>query len=145
MDRHSLLENDRKSQDKIVYFGVVNISENGKIIGAVDIWRSVLTKDLFCEEKRLGILEIAEYIGMPKLGAGEQWAVAINKKKSGKDRWKLIKIIENGEFSFLDSDNETRINARVIDFHIVGDEWWSFLIFQNVNKTVEIVSEIIQK
>ncbi len=132
------------SHDKVVYFGVVNINEYGKTIGAVDIWRSVLTKELFCEEKRLGILEIAEYIGMPKLGYGEQWAVAVNRKGAGKDRWKLIKIIKDGEFNFLDSDNETRINVRVSNYHIVDDEWWSFLVFQNVNKTVEIVKEMIQ-
>jgi hypothetical protein len=138
------LESDRVSHDKVVYFGVVNINEYGKTIGAVDIWRSVLTKELFCEEKRLGILEIAEYIGMPKLEYGEQWAVAVNRKRAGKDRWKLIKIIKDGEFNFLDSDNETRINVRASNYHIVDDEWWSFLVFQNVNKTVEIVKEMIQ-
>jgi hypothetical protein len=139
------LEYGGESQDKIVYFGVVNISENGKIIGAVDIWRSVLTKEIFCEEKRLGILEIVDYIGMPKLGFGEQWAIAVNKKRTGRDRWKLIRIIENGECSFLDSDNETRINARVSNYHLVDDEWWSFLISQNVNRTVEVVSDVIRK
>jgi hypothetical protein len=139
------LENDRESHDKIVYFGVVNINENGKTIGAVDIWRSALTKELYCEEKRLGILEIAEYIGMPKLGYGEQWAIAVNRKRAGKDRWKLIKIIKDGEFSFLDSDNEKRINVRAANYYLIDDEWWSFLVFQNVNRTVEIVKEMIQK
>ncbi len=139
------MENDRESHDKVVYFGVVNINEDGKTIGAVDIWRSVLTKELFCEEKRLGILGIADYIGMPKLGYGEQWAVAVSRKRAGKDRWKLIKIIKDGEFNFLDSDNETRINVRAANYHVVDDEWWSFLVFQNVNKTVEIVKEMIQK
>jgi hypothetical protein len=138
------LESDRESHDKVVYFGVVNINEYGKTIGAVDIWRSVLTKELFCEEKRLGILEIAEYIGMPRLEYGEQWAVAVNRKRAGKDRWKLIKIIKDGEFNFLDPDNETRINVRASNYHVVDDEWWSFLVFQNVNKTVEIVKEMIQ-
>ncbi len=139
------MENDRESHDKVVYFGVVNINEDGKTIGAVDIWRSVLTKELFCEEKRLGILGIADYIGMPKLGYGEQWAVAVSRKRAGKNRWKLIKIIKDGEFNFLDSDNETRINVRAANYHVVDDEWWSFLVFQNVNKTVEIVKEMIQK
>ena len=39
------------SEDKVVYFGVININENQKTIGAVDVWRSVITKELFCEEK----------------------------------------------------------------------------------------------
>lgn len=139
------MKNDRHSNDKIVYFGVVNINENGKTIGAVDIWRSVLTKELFCEEKRLGILEIAEYIGMPKLDSGQQWAVAVNKKRTGKDRWKLIKIIRDGEFSFVDYDDETRINVKSVNYHLIDDEWWSFLVSENVNRTVEIVKEMIQK
>ena len=53
--------------DKIVYFGVINLNVNGKTIGSVDIWRSVITKEMFCEEKRLGILDIVDYIGMSKL------------------------------------------------------------------------------
>ena len=48
-----MIENDNETNDKIVYFGVININENARTIGAVDIWRSVLTKELFCEEKRL--------------------------------------------------------------------------------------------
>ena len=45
-------ENDSKTNDKIVYFGVININQNVKTIGAIDIWRSAITKELFCEEKR---------------------------------------------------------------------------------------------
>ena len=56
-----------ENNDKIVYFGVINVNENGRTIGAVDIWRSVITKELFCEEKRLGVLDIVDYIGMPKI------------------------------------------------------------------------------
>src|SRR5687767_16010315 len=93
-----MIENDNEANDKIVYFGVININENGKNIGAIDVWRSVITKELFCEEKRLGILDIAEYIGMPKLEKGNKWAVAINRNRIGKDRWKLIKILEEGTF-----------------------------------------------
>ena len=43
-------------EDKVVYFGVINLNENGRTVGAIDIWRNVITKQLFCEEKRLGIL-----------------------------------------------------------------------------------------
>jgi hypothetical protein len=72
-----------KATDKTVYFGVVNIIENTKLIGAVDVWRSVITKELFCEEKRLGILDIADYIGMPKIDKDLKWVVAISRKKKG--------------------------------------------------------------
>jgi len=47
-----------------------------------------------CEEKRLGILDISEDIGMPRINDKEIWAVAINRHRKGKDRWKLIKIKE---------------------------------------------------
>jgi hypothetical protein len=74
------------NQDKIVYFGVININEYGKNIGAVDVWRSVITKKILCEEKRLGILDISENIGMPIIDDKEIWAVAVNKHRKGKDR-----------------------------------------------------------
>jgi len=32
------------NEDKVVYFGVININENGRNIGAVDVWRNVITK-----------------------------------------------------------------------------------------------------
>ncbi len=71
--------------NKVVYFGVININENNKTIGAVDIWRNVVNKKMFCEEKRLGILEIVDYIGMPSIEEGQEWAVAINRIGWGKN------------------------------------------------------------
>ncbi len=127
--------------DKIVYLGVININENGKTIGAVDIWRSVLTKEVFCEEKRLGVLEISEYIGMPRLEPDQQWAVVINKRRSGKDRWKLIKIIRQGDFTFMDNDDETKIPVKVMNYQVIDEEWWSFLVSDKINRTVDVMSE----
>ncbi|MDQ5869688.1 MAG: hypothetical protein M3530_08175 [Thermoproteota archaeon] len=127
--------------DKIVYLGVININENGKTIGAVDIWRSVLTKEVFCEEKRLGVLEISEYIGMPRLEPDQQWAVVINKRRSGKDRWKLIKIVRQGDFTFIDNDDETKVHVKVMNYQVMDEEWWSFLVSDKVNRTVDVMSE----
>jgi hypothetical protein len=127
--------------DKIVYLGVININENSKTIGAVDIWRSVLTKEVFCEEKRLGILEISENIGMPRLEPNQQWAVVISRKRSGKDRWKLIKIIKQGDFTFIDNDDETKIPVKVMNYQVIDEEWWSFLVSDKVNRTVDVMSE----
>ena len=132
------MNNVNHFRDKIVYFGVVNINENGKTIGAVDIWRSVLTKELFCEEKRLGILEIADYIGMPKLESEQKWAVAVSRKRSGKDRWKLIRIIKEGNVSFVANGDERQKGVNVVDYNVVDNEWWSFLVSDKVNRTVEI-------
>lgn len=133
----------RNNKDKIAYFGVININENGRNIGAVDIWRSLITKNLFCEEKRLGILDITDKIGMPEIKNDEIWAVAINKFRKGKDRWKLISIAKDGKTEFVDTDDETKIIVDTSDFKIIDKEWWSFLVSENVNKSVEITKELI--
>lgn len=125
----------------MVYFGVININENNRTIGAVDIWRNVINKKLFCEEKRLGDLEIVDYIGMPTIAEDQEWAVAINRNRMGKDRWKLIKIIKDGRFSFIDTDDETTVSVNVLDYKIVDEKWWSFLVSKNVNRSIEITNE----
>ena len=130
------------TNDKIVYFGVININEKGRTIGAIDIWRSVITKELFCEEKRLGILDIADYIGMPKIDKGYKWAVAVNRNRLGKDRWKLIKILKEGNFTFYDTDDDTIINANVKNYHIIDNDWWNFLVETNINRSIEITKEL---
>jgi hypothetical protein len=137
-----MIENDNETNDKIVYFGVININENGKNIGAIDVWRSVITKELFCEEKRLGILDIAEDIGMPKIEKGKKWAVAVNRNRFGKDRWKLIKILEEGIFKFFDTDDETIIITNVKNYHIIDNDWWNFLVENNINRSIEITKEL---
>ncbi len=45
---------------QITYFGVVNLNIDEKTIGSVDVWRCGGCKKQFCEEKQLGIEEIAE-------------------------------------------------------------------------------------
>ena len=137
-----MAESGLTGTDKIVYFGVININENGKNIGAIDVWRSVITKELFCEEKRLGILDIAEDIGMPKIEKGKKWAVAVNRNRIGKDRWKLIKILEEGIFKFFDTDDETIINTNVKNYHIIDNDWWNFLVENNINRSIEITKEL---
>jgi hypothetical protein len=128
-------------ENKVVYFGVININENNRTIGAVDIWRNVIDKKLYCEEKRLGILEIVDYIGMPSIPDDQEWAVAVNRNRVGKDRWKLLGVIKDGTLSFLDTDDETSVEVQVSDYKIVDDNWWSFLVSKNVNRSIEITNE----
>ena len=128
-------------EDKVVYFGVININEKGRTVGAIDIWRNVITKELFCEEKRLGILEIADNIGMPKIDKDKKWAVAINRKKAGNDRWKLIKIIRQGNFKFTYTDDETTVEVDVKDYRIADPDWWNFLVENNINRSIEITEQ----
>ena len=131
---------ETEGQDKVVYFGVININENQKTIGAVDVWRSVLTKELFCEEKRLGILDIVEFIGMPRIEEGKKWAVAVSRIIKGRNRWKLIKLISQGEFEFSDLEDKV-VRVEVRDFKIIDREWWSFLVERNVNLNLEVTEE----
>jgi hypothetical protein len=134
-------EGSKALDDKVVYFGVININEETKTIGAIDIWRSIITKDLFCEEKRLGVLEIADYVGMPLIDRNKKWAVAINRKKTGKDRWKLIKLIKEGKFEFTEADDESHVEVEVSDYQIMDSEWWSFLVENNVNRNIDVNDE----
>ena len=131
---------DSKTSDRIVYFGVININENTKTVGAIDVWRSVTTKDIFCEEKRLGVLDISDQIGMPTIDENKKWAVAISRKKTGKNRWKLIKLIEQGRFKFTDADDNT-YDVDVKNYKIIDNDWWSFLVESNVNRNIDVNKE----
>lgn len=131
---------ESKNEDKVVYFGVININENHKTIGAVDIWRSVITKELFCEEKRLGILDIVDFIGMPKIEVGKKWAVAISRKIQGRDRWKLVKLVNQGKIQFSGPEDKN-VTVEVRDYKIVDPEWWSFLVEKNINRNLQITRE----
>jgi hypothetical protein len=131
-----------KNKDKVTYFGVININENGRNIGAVDIWRSLITKELFCEEKRLGILDIADKIGMPQIKKEEVWAIAVNRFRKGKDRWRLISVIKEGRNEFIDTDEESKIVVETLNYKVVDSEWWSFGVSENVNKSIEITKEL---
>ena len=131
---------DPTGGDKVTYFGVINVNENGRTIGSVDIWRSLLTKDMFCEEKRLGILEIVDYIGMPRIDKDKKWAVAISRKRSGHLRWRLVKLIEEGNFSFTDADDK-QIQVQVKEFSIADPEGRSFLVEKNIKRNVEVPVE----
>ena len=131
---------DSRTSDKIVYFGVININENTKTVGAIDVWRSAITKEIFCEEKRLGVLDISDQIGMPIIDENKKWAVAISRQKTGKNRWKLIKLIEQGKFRFTDADDKT-YDVDVKDYKIIDNDWWSFLVESNVNRNIDVNKE----
>ena len=77
---------------QIVYYGVTNINYEKKTIGSVDIWRCVICKKHFCEEKQLGIETIVDYVGMPQINLDQKWSVLICELKKHKEKWKLVKI-----------------------------------------------------
>jgi hypothetical protein len=136
-----LSDSKHLSSDKVVYLGVINLLENDRLIGAVDVWRSVISKELFCEEKRLGILDIGDKIGMPKIPTDRKWAVAISNVRTGKDKWNLISLIKSGEATFTDQLDEKIMTVKVEDYTILDKEWWSFLVEKNVNRNIDITKE----
>ena len=121
-----------------VYFGVININVDEKTIGSVDVWRCGVCKKKFCEEKQLGIEEIAETVGMPKIGADAKWAVSVCKLQQGKYKWKLLKLKKKKDEIKHECLDEKVIPLKINDFKVEDDQHWSFLIDDNVNKAVEI-------
>jgi hypothetical protein len=128
---------DSNSVPGVVYFGVININEGHKNIGSVDVWRSVVTKEFFCEEKRIGVLDISDKIGLHRIDKTKKWAVAVNRKRRGTDRWKLVEL-GNGLTRFMDSDDESVVEVNSESFSIVDVDWWSFLVESNVNRTIDV-------
>lgn len=126
----------------VVYFGVINMNEGHKNIGSVDIWRSVVTKEFFCEEKRIGVLDISDKIGLHRIDKSKKWAVAVNRKRRGTKRWKLLDLIEKGIQRFMDPDDESVVEVTIDNFKIVDVDWWSFLVERNVNRTINISEEL---
>lgn len=125
-----------------MYYGVININEEGRNIGSVDVWRSAVTKEVFCEEKRIGVLDISDKIGLHRTEKSKKWAVAVNRNRRGTNRWKLVELARDGHQRFQDSDYESVVEISSESFSIVDDEWWSFLVEPNVNRTID-VSEVI--
>ena len=136
-----LSDSKQLSSDKVVYLGVINLLENDRLIGAVDVWRSVISKELFCEEKRLGILDIGDKIGMPKIPTDRKWAVTVSNVRTGKDKWNLVSLIKSGEATFTDQLDEKIMTVKVEDYTILDKEWWSFLVEKNVNRNIDITKE----
>ncbi|HZD36935.1 MAG TPA: hypothetical protein VE130_17150 [Nitrososphaeraceae archaeon] len=126
----------------VVYYGVININEGGRNIGSVDVWRSAVTKEVFCEEKRIGVLDISDKIGLHRIDKSKKWAVAVNRNRRGANRWKLVELARDGLQRFQDSDYESVVEISSERFSIVDDEWWSFLVEPNVNRTID-VSEVL--
>ena len=126
----------------VVYFGVININEGHRNIGSVDIWRSVVTKEFFCEEKRIGALDISDKIGLHKIDKTKKWAIAVNRNRRGTNRWKLVDLGGNGHQQFMDSDDESIVRVNSESYTIVDSDWWSFLVEHNINRTVDVAREV---
>ena len=122
---------------EIVYFGVTNLNYEKRTIGSVDTWRCVKCKKLFCEEKQLGIENIVDYVGMPKISSDQKWSVLLCNLKKHKEKWKLVKVKKDDEIQH-ECLGEKLITLKVKDFKIEDEKHWNFLIENSVNKAIEI-------
>jgi hypothetical protein len=78
-------------QHDVVYYGVVNLVDNNYIMGAVDVWRCRGCDQLFCEDKRYGMTDLAPEVGLPKIEPNTQWAALICTRDKGSN-WTLTQV-----------------------------------------------------
>ena len=121
---------------KIVYLGVTNIVYKDHTIGAVDLWRCLLCKKVFAEEKQLEVLDLSPEVGMPKISDDERWAVLVCKMKEMKERWKLIKIRKRDKIKH--ECIKKNIELSVNDFKVEDNKHWLFLPEEHLNEEVSI-------
>jgi hypothetical protein len=50
--------------------------------------------------------------------------------------------LEDGKFKFYDTDDETIINTSVKNYQIIDNDWWNFLVENNINRSIEITKEV---
>src|SRR2546428_7410944 len=73
-------------QHDVVYFGVVNLIDNGYVMGAIDVWKCRSCPQTFCEDKRFGMTDLAPEVGLPKIEPGSKWAALICTRNNGSNR-----------------------------------------------------------
>jgi len=122
---------------QVIYLAPVNFNIDERTIGSVDVWRCASCKKKFCEEKQLGIDSITDIVGMPRIEDGEKWGVIISKLQKGKDKWKLVRLKQNGIIKYETAD-EKILDLKIEDYKIVDDYHSSFLIEDHLNRAVEI-------
>ena len=137
LSKNSMSVDTEICKHEITYFGVTNVNVDSRTIGSVDVWRCALCKKRFCEEKQLGIDSIVDYVGMPKIEADEKWAVLVRKLFKGKDRWKLVRLKQNGTIKVENPDDKI-IEIPVQNFKVNDPNHESYLIDDNINKAIEI-------
>ncbi len=76
-------------QHDVVYFGVVNLIDNGYVMGAIDVWKCRSCPQTFCEDKRYGMTDLAPEVGLPKIEPSSKWAALICTRNNGSN-WTLI-------------------------------------------------------
>ncbi len=76
-------------QHDVVYFGVVNLIDNSNVMGTIDVWKCRSCPQIFCEDKRFGLTDLAPEVGLPRIEPDSKWAALICTRNNGSN-WTLI-------------------------------------------------------
>ena len=98
-------------QHDVVYFGVVNLIDNSKVLGTIDVWKCRSCPQIFCEDKRFGIIDLAPEVGLPRIEPGSKWAALICTRNNGSN-WTLIQT-RPGATVQHSCTPETKLELRV--------------------------------
>jgi hypothetical protein len=63
--------------------------------------------------------------------------VIVSKVQKGKDKWKLVKLKQNGIIKYETSDEQI-LDLKIENYNIIDDYHTSFLVDDHLNKAVEI-------
>lgn len=98
-------------QHDIVYYGVVNLVHEARIIGTIDVWRCRSCDETFCEDKRFGATDLAPEVGFPRVETGSKWAALICTRNNTSD-WTLTGVKPGGTLVHSCTP-ETKLELRV--------------------------------
>ena len=138
-------QTQQQHKHDIVYYGVVNLIHDSNVIGAIDVWRCRECPEIFCEDKRYGVMDLAAEVGFPKIEPGAKWAALICTKERGSD-WTLTGA-KPGSIIHHSCTPDTRVDLTVgPDYDIMvgmasGIGKHRIIILENfVNSAVDVVT-----
>ena len=138
-------QTQQQHKHDIVYYGVVNLIHDSNVIGAIDVWRCRGCPEIFCEDKRYGVMDLAAEVGFPKIETGAKWAALICTKEKGSD-WTLTGA-KPGSIIHHSCTPETKVDLTVgPDYTIMagmasGIGKHRIIILENlVNSAVDVVT-----
>ncbi|HZD11954.1 MAG TPA: hypothetical protein VE177_00340 [Candidatus Binatus sp.] len=104
----------------IIYYGVVNLIRDSNVIGAIDVWKCRKCAEIFCEDKRYGVMDLAAEVGFPKIPPGSKWAALVCTKDKVSD-WTLTGA-KPGIVISHSCTPETKVDLRIgEDYGIMTD------------------------
>ncbi|MFN3622205.1 MAG: hypothetical protein ACK4TI_04860 [Nitrososphaerales archaeon] len=125
-----------------IYIGVVNLMNNKRAIGAVDVWMCKLCKEVFCDEKRWGETEVSKGLGFTGSKKGHRWAILVCRGVD-KIEWALTQVYVGETLTHRCSSSDEAVFKVGDDFKIrfegsPRNEHTLYLVEQYINKTISV-------